>query len=164
MYIRQNPLFSFETLINYQPKTQLALVLEKIDFTPCLKKLPVKSRRGPSRHPVMAMIRALVAKQLQGIPTVAELVNRLKRDLIFFYDCGFSVEKPAPSQATFSRLFQQLSHSKALNTLFEALVQQAQVSKLIQSEVVAIDGSAINAYEHAAPKKDLVDDGHFITI
>jgi len=160
LYIRQNPLFSFETLMNYQPKTQLALVLEKIDLTPCLKKLPVKSRRGPSRHPVMAMIKALVAKQLQGIPTVTELVNRLKHDLVFFYECGFSVEKSAPSRATFSRLFQQLSHSKALNDLFEALVHQAQVSKLIQSKVVAIDGSAINAYEHAAPKKDLVNDGH----
>jgi hypothetical protein len=46
------------------------------------------------------------------------------------------------------------SQSKALNALFEALVQQD------HSDVVAIDGSAINAYKHAAPKKDFVDDGH----
>lgn len=112
MYIRQNPLLSFEILMNYQPKTQLALVLEKMDLTPCLKELHVKSSRGPSRHPVIAMINALVAKQLQGIPTVAELVNRLKHDLVFFYDCGFSVEKSAPSQATFSRLFNNLASPK----------------------------------------------------
>lgn len=160
MYIRQNPLFSFETLMHYQPKTKLALIFERINLTPCLKELPVKSSRGPSRHPVVAMIKALMAKQIQGIPTVVELVNRLKYDLVFFYDCGFSLERSAPSPATFSRLFQQLSQSEALNALFGALVEQAKSSNLIRGDVVAIDGSAINAYEHAIAKKDLIDGGN----
>ena len=91
MYIRHQPLFSFETLLEYQPKTRLALLFEILDFHPCLKALPAKSIRGPKGFSAESMLRALVAKQLYQIPTFSQLVERLEQDLSFAYDCGFSL-------------------------------------------------------------------------
>ena len=86
MYIRHQPLFSFETLLEYQPKTRLALLFETLDFHPCLKALPAKSIRGPKGFSAESMLRALVAKQLYQIPTFSQLVERMEQDLSFAYD------------------------------------------------------------------------------
>ena len=77
MYIRHQPLFSFETLQEYQPKTRLTLLFETLDLHPCLKELPAKSIRGPKGYCGYALLRALLAKQLFQIPTFTLLVERL---------------------------------------------------------------------------------------
>ena len=159
MYIRHQPLFSFETLQEYQPKTRLALLFETLDLHPCLKELPAKSIRGPKGYCGYALLRALVAKQLFQIPTFTLLVERLAQDLSFAYDCGFRIGDSRPSVATFSRFYQRLSQIGALEKLFESLVTEAMEQHIIQADVVAIDASQINAYEKARPKKQLTDDG-----
>ena len=157
MYIRHQPLFSFETLQEYQPKTRMALLFETLDLHPCLKELPAKAIRGPKGFSSNAMLRALLAKQLYQIPTFSLLVERLERDLSFAYDCGFRICDSRPSVATFSRFYQRLSQTGALGKLFESLVAQAMEKEIIQADVVAIDASQINAYEKARPKKQLTD-------
>ncbi|MEA4834374.1 MAG: transposase [Anaeromusa sp.] len=159
MYIRHQPLFSFETLQEYQPKTRLGLLFETLDLHPCLKELPAKSIRGPKGYCGYAMLRALVAKQLFQIPTFTLLVERLAQDLSFAYDCGFRIGDSRPSVATFSRFYQRLSQIGALEKLFESLVTEAMEQCIVQADVVAIDASQINAYEKARPKKQLADDG-----
>ena len=159
MYIRHQPLFSFETLQEYQPKTRLALLFETLDLHPCLKELPAKSIRGPKGYCGYALLRALVAKQLFQIPTFTLLVERLAQDLSFAYDCGFRIGDARPSVATFSRFYQRLSQIGALEKLFESLVTEAMEQHIVQADVVAIDASQINAYEKAHPKKQLTDDG-----
>ena len=159
MYIRHQPLFSFETLQEYQPKTRLGLLFETLDLHPCLKELPAKSIRGPKGYCGYAMLRSLVAKQLFQIPTFTLLVERLAQDLSFAYDCGFRIGDARPSVATFSRFYQRLSQTGALGKLFESLVSQATQQTIVQADVVAIDASQINAYEKAHPKKQLTDDG-----
>ena len=159
MYIRHQPLFSFETLQEYQPKTRLGLLFETLDLHPCLKELPAKSIRGPKGYCGYAMLRALVAKQLFQIPTFTLLVERLAQDLSFAYDCGFRIGDSRPSVATFSRFYQRLSQIGVLEKLFESLVTEAMEQCIVQADVVAIDASQINAYEKARPKKQLADDG-----
>ena len=163
MYIRHQPLFSFETLLEYQPKTRLALLFEILDFHPCLKALPAKSIRGPKGFSAESMLRALVAKQLYQIPTFSQLVERLEQDLSFAYDCGFSLCEARPSIPTFSRFFQRLSQTGALEALFDSLVQRVRDEHLVTGEAVAIDSSQIDAYEHAQPKSKLPDDDNTAT-
>ena len=100
MYIRHQPLFSFETLQEYQPKTRLGPLFETLDLHPYLKELPAKSIRGPKGYCGYALLRALVAKQLFQIPTFTLLVERLAQDLSFAYDCGFRIGDARPSVAT----------------------------------------------------------------
>ena len=163
MYIRHQPLFSFETLQEYQPKSRLALLFETLDLHPCLKELPAKSIRGPKGFSGYALLRALLAKQLFQIPTFTLLVERLAQDLSFAYDCGFRICDSRPSVATFSRFYQRLSKTGALGKLFESLVSQAIDQNIIQADVVAIDASQINAYEKARPKKQLADEDNAAT-
>ena len=163
MYIRHNPLFSFDTLMQYQPKTRLAMVFESIDLHPCLKALPEKSIRGPKGYNSSALIKAFLAMRLCSIPTVTSLVERMKSDLLFCYDCGFSMTQSVPSSATFSRFFQKITDTEGLQELFSSLVDTACADDLIAGEVVAIDASAIDAYEKPVPKKDLKDDGNHAT-
>lgn len=158
MYVRHQPLFSFETLLEYQPKTRLGLLFETLDLHPCLKGLPAKSLRGPKGYCGYAMLRALVAKQLFQIPTFTLLVERLAQDLSFAYDCGFRIGDARPSVATFSRFYHRLSQTGALGKLFESLVSQVMEQNIVLADVVAIDASQINAYEKARPKKQITDD------
>ena len=158
MYIRHQPLFSFETLQEYQPKTRLTLLFETLDLHPCLKELPAKSIRGPKGYCGYALLRALLAKQLFQIPTFTLLVERLAQDLSFAYDCGFRIGDARPSVATFSRFYQRLSQTGALGKLFESLVSQALEQNIAIADVVSIDASQINAYEKARPKKQITDD------
>lgn len=157
MYIRHQPLFSFETLQEYQPKSRLALLFESLDLHPCVKEFPAKSIRGPKGFSYSAMLRALLAKQLFQIPTFSLLVERLERDLSFAYDCGFRICDARPFVATFSRFYQRIIQTGALGKLFESLVSQAIEKNIIQADVVAIDASQINAYEKARLKKQLAD-------
>lgn len=158
MYIRHQPLFSFETLQEYQPKSRLTLLFETLDLHPCLKELPAQSIRGPKGFSRSAMLHALLAKQLYQIPTFTLLVERLERDLSFAHDCGFRICDARPSVATFSRFYHHLSQTGALGKLFESLVRQGLEKELIQTGAIAIDASQINAYEKARPRKHLTEE------
>ncbi len=159
MYIRQNPLFSFDTLMQYQPKTRLAIVFESIDLHPFLNELPDKSIRGPKGYSSSALIKGLLAMRLCSIPTVTSLVERLKTDLVFCYDCGFSITQPVPSLATFSRFYKKIADTEGLQAQFSALVDISTEDGLISGDAVAIDASAIEAYEKPVPRKNLIDNG-----
>ncbi|HML34177.1 transposase [Sporomusa sphaeroides] len=159
MYIRQNSLFSFDTLMQYQPQTRLSMLFNELDAYPAIKELPAKSVRGPKGYSVAALLRAYVAKQVCGIPTVTKLVERLNTDLVFRYDCGFSTIGSVPSSATFSRFFNILSDNQALKPLFNHLIEQTDRLGIISGDVAAIDASAIVAYEKTVPKKNVIDDG-----
>lgn len=159
LYIRQNPLFSFDTLMKYQPRTRLAKLFESLDIYPVIRSMPAKSSRGPKGYSLFAMVRALIAKQVCGIQTVTQLVERLKSDVVFRYDCGFSTNGSVPSSATFSRRFDMLNATEGLHSLFTDLVEKATAMQLISGEVIAIDASKIDAYEKTIPKKEVTDDG-----
>ena len=76
MYIRQNPLFSFDTLMKYEPQTRLSMVFNEINVYPVIRELPVKSAQGPKGYSFVALLRADIAKQVCGIPTVTRLLER----------------------------------------------------------------------------------------
>lgn len=154
MYIRQEPLLSFEDLMELQPQTKLELILENVDWSEVVKIIP-RSRKGPNGYHPIPIIRALLAQQIEQIPTRAALVRRLVTDPVFRYVCGFNVIGKVPSEATFSRYYSILSQTDYLERVYLGLVNRAIQLGLMETDVVAIDATDLTSYERAKPKKKL---------
>ena len=71
MYIRQQPLISFEDLMDLQPRTKLELIFSQIDLSELVSKVKSSSRRGPKGYNAAPVIRALFAQTIESIPTRA---------------------------------------------------------------------------------------------
>lgn len=73
--------------------------------------LAVVSKRSiygaPTELNYAAMIYALVACIVERIPTIKDLVKRLRHDFMFHLECGFLFSDRIPSEASFSRLTQK---------------------------------------------------------
>jgi transposase len=87
------------------------------------------------------MIYALVARILERIPTIKDLIKRLTQDFMFRLDCGFLFSDRIPSEASFSRLTSKLSDSTALELVQESLLLQAIQEGFVCDEAVAIDAT-----------------------
>jgi IS5 family transposase len=146
LYILQQTLFSFEELMELELKERLPLFFSALDLRPIVKKLISELPQGAKGYPKDAILRSLLAAPLVGISTFTGLVERLESDLRFRYQCGFGIGK-APSVATFSRAFKKIAETKAMDELFTVLTNECRERGIINGEVIAIDSTAINAYE-----------------
>lgn len=155
MYIRQELLLSFEDLMALQPQTKLELLFQEMDLTIFQKEVTYFSKRGPIGHDPVPIIRALIAQQVENIPTRAALVRRLKSDPVLRYTCGFNVIGKIPSEATFSRYYTKLSKDDKLETCYFGLVTRAIELGIMGTETIAIDATDLASYERAQPKKNL---------
>ena len=161
MYILQGSLFSFEELMDLEPKQKYPALFAALDLTPFVKELRKSSPLGRKGRDTESMLRALLAGLCEEIPTFTKLVSRLKSDLRFRYYCGFGIDEEPPSVSTFSRFFQRLTNQRLPERIFRYLVDVCRREGLIVGEKVAIDSSEIDAYEKAVPKsKTIQDDQH----
>ncbi|MBR0599522.1 transposase [Sinanaerobacter chloroacetimidivorans] len=125
MYIRQETLFSFEEILKFQKETRLELIFSKLDLSKLSKKLGKSSyARGPKGYCVMNLIYALIAMQVERIPTMKDLVQKLNENPVLRYNCGFDILGSVPSESTFSRFMSGLSLSDELSSLFRKIVLQ----------------------------------------
>ena len=138
MYILQQVPFSFEDLMELELKERLPLFFSALDLRPIIKKLRSNSPQGAKGFPKDAILRALLAAPLVGISTFTGLVERLESDIKFRYQCGFGVGR-VPSVATFSRVFQKITETKAMDELFTVLVNECRERGIINGEIIAID-------------------------
>ena len=160
MNIRHEALFSFETLLKYEPQTRLAKILTTLQLNLMNIKLASHSSpRGPIGYSKLCLLRALIAKYAYAIPNTAKLVERLRSDIILRYDCGFTLCEGIPSTATFSRFIQMIAEDSSLQDIFDELVQRAITAGIIDGTHVAIDASKIDAYEKTLPRKQIICDG-----
>ncbi|WP_205665618.1 transposase [Anoxybacter fermentans] len=157
MYIRQQSLLSFENIIALQPKTKLELIFENIDLSEATKLLP-RFGRGPKGYDLIPIVRALLAQQIEQIPTRAALVRRLVTDPVLRYACGFNIIGKVPSEATFSRYFNILNENGFLQKIYFDLVDKAMELGLMDTKVIAIDATDLTSYERVKPKKKLNSD------
>ncbi|XXF54729.1 transposase [Thermoanaerobacterium thermosaccharolyticum] len=79
-------------------------------------------KRGPKGYDPLPLLYALVAMQLEKIQNIVKLVDRLKSDPVFRYNCGFNVLGSVPSTSTFSRFLNLISKSEALEEDFKQLI------------------------------------------
>ncbi|MDU1006868.1 transposase [Clostridium butyricum] len=160
MYIQQECLFSFEEILKFQPKSKLEIILAELDFENLISELSKSHTScGPKGYSIRAMLNAFIAMQVERIPTLTDLSEKLKTNPILRYSCGFSVLEKTPSTPTISRFLQKISCNNALEKEFYNIVEKAISLGIIDGTEVAIDATKIDAYEKAQPTKKLNNDG-----
>jgi hypothetical protein len=92
-----------------------------------------------------------VAKAVLGLATTAGLLERLMIDRTLRRICGFPLCKKLPSEATFSRAFDEFAEAGLGPRVHEALIKEHLGDQLIGH--VSRDGTAIEAREHRARKE-----------
>ena len=152
MYILQENLFSFEELQKIEFRIRLPIFFSTLDLRPYAKDLISSSPQGATPHNREGILRALLAAPLEGITTFTDLHDRIDKDLRFRYQCGFDISRRAPSISTLSRVFNMLTQKGLAEKLFYDLVQQCYEEDIIIGENIAIDSTAIDAYERKKPK------------
>ncbi|MBN2981045.1 MULTISPECIES: transposase [Cohnella] len=153
MYILQESLFSFDVLQKLESKERLPIFFSALDLRPYAKELRSHSPRGADGHCRQGILRALLAAPLENIDTFTGLHHRLDVDLRFRYQCGLRLDREAPSIATLSRVFAELTSKGQAQRLFDDLVVQCKKEGIIDGSHVAIDSAAIHAYEKKQPKR-----------
>ena len=93
--------------------TQIYKLLLKGDFFPIPKVLALfekESRVGPPvKLNYQALLRSLIVRIHENIPTQKALIARLKSDLRLKLSVGFLYSDPIPSEATYSRVMSILA-------------------------------------------------------
>ncbi|MDT3698107.1 MAG: transposase [Thermincola sp.] len=152
MYILQQNLFSFEQWLEIESEHRLKLFFSVLNLRPYTKELQSKSSRGRKPENREAILRALLIAPFENISEFTALRDRLVSDIRFRYQCGFELPKRIPSIATFSRVFGQIVEKEIAQKLFNDLVQQCLDANIVVGETIAIDSTAIDAYEKKQPK------------
>jgi len=138
-------------LTKLQQKFIEVLEVSQIDsFIPYVGKRacrPTKSR--------MALARCFLAKAVYNMATTEILIERLKSDLSLRRLCGYEKLEQLPSQATFSRAFDEFSKSRLAELVHKNMVSQYLGEQLIGH--VSRDSTAINAREKPLKKPKKVD-------
>jgi hypothetical protein len=86
-----------------------------------------------------------VAKVVLGLSTTTGLIERLKVDRALRRICGFALCKREPSEATFSRVFDEFAQMHLAERVHEALIKGHLGDELIGH--ISRDGTAIEARE-----------------
>lgn len=89
---------------------------------------------------------AFVAKTVLGLGTTVGLIERLTIDRALRRICGFSMYGKLPSEATFSRAFDEFAQARLAERVHEALIKEHLGDELIGH--ISRDGTAIKAREH----------------
>ena len=144
MYIRQGCFFSFEEILKFQPKSKLEMILSELCFDNLISELrKLHTTCGPKGYPVQTLINAFIAMQVERIPTLTDLSEKLKTNPILRYCCGFEVLGKTPSKATLSRFLTKLSTTTSLEQEFHNLVKKAVDIGIIEGSEVAIDSTKV---------------------
>ena len=101
---------------------------------------------GRPPHERSWLANAFMAKTVLGICTTRGLIERLTIDRALRRICGFPACKKLPSEATFSRAFDEFSEGRLADRVHEALIKEHLGAELIGH--ISRDGTAINAREH----------------
>jgi hypothetical protein len=94
---------------------------------------------------------AFVAKAVLGLATTVGLIERLMIDRALRRICGFPLHKTLPSEATFSRAFDEFAEGGLGQRVHEALIKEHLGDQLIGH--LSRDGTAIEARERPSRKE-----------
>lgn len=152
--IRQESFFDITELYAMEPTQRFDAILSTINLDPIMTVVAKKSRYGrPPKLNYGAMVQSLIIKYVEGIKEMKELVQRLKNDPFFRFDCGFLVSDDVPSEASYSRMIQTLAEADILSSVQDELVYQAILEGFIQDDVVAIDATHFEARDRATSQE-----------
>lgn len=136
------------------------MILSELCFDNLISELrKLHTTCGPKGYPVQTLINAFIAMQVERIPTLTDLSEKLKTNPILRYCCGFELLGRTPSTATLSRFLTKLSMITSLEQEFHKIVRKAIDIGIIDGSEVAIDSTKIDAYKKSQPKKHLKNHG-----
>ncbi|MEC0665474.1 IS1182 family transposase [Priestia flexa] len=153
--IRQGSLFDLQDLYDLEPTHRFEAVFSTIEMDPILFIVSKKALYGaPVQLNYAAMIYSLTARILERIPTIKDLIKRLKNDYMFRLDCGFLLSDAIPSEASYSRMLTKLAESDVLERVKETQILQAILEGFIMDDTVALDATHIEARDQAPAKEE----------
>ena len=83
MYIQQECLFSFEEILKFQPKSKLEMILAQLDFDNLISELSKSNTScGPKGYSIRTMINAFIAMQVERIPTLTDLSEKVLKQIL----------------------------------------------------------------------------------
>ncbi len=106
---------------------------------------------GRPPHERAWLANAFVAKSVLGLSTTTALIERLLMDRALRRICGFPLCKKLPSEATFSRAFEEFADGCLAERVHEALIKDHLGDQLIGH--LSRDGTAIDARERPVRTK-----------
>lgn len=153
--IRQTSLFGIQELYEMEPPHRYDAIISAINLDKIYHVVKKESRFGaPEELNHAAMIISVFIRYVERIPTIKDLVKRLKEDTPFKLNCGFLVSDVIPSEASYSRLITKLAESDVLEIVQEAVVNQAISEGFIIDETIAIDATHFESRDQAPAKAD----------
>ena len=108
---------------------RLIVVLEAANVGAFVARWPTRPGRPPCDRAALA--RAFLAKSVLGLPTTAALIERLEIDAALRRLCGWEGRRAVPSEATFSRAFDEFAAADVAGRVHEGLVAKTQKPRLI---------------------------------
>src|ERR1700735_212264 len=128
---------------------RLATTLDVIGLEAFVPEPP----RGPGRPPEdrRALARAFVAKAMLGVPTTNALIERLAVDKSLRRILGWEGRSQVPSEATFSRAFEEFARGDLPDKMHAALIARTLGGRIVG--VIARDATEIEAREKPAKKE-----------
>ncbi len=142
--IRQGSLFTLEELFDMEPTHRFDAIFSTININPLIRVVSKKSSYGaPVQLNYAAMFYSLVARITERIPTIKDLIKRLKNDFIFRLDCGFLLSDEIPSEASFSRFIRKIKEANILQEMNQDLIIQAIEEGFVEDEHIAIDTTTL---------------------
>jgi hypothetical protein len=110
---------------------------------PCFPEVPKKTRGRPGFSRV-ALLRALIYKNLRGLPSLSELVFELRNNPVISELLGFPAWETPPSIERFSHFLRDTANLD-LQTLRRLLVHHLIDEKVIIGSTIAMDSCGIEA-------------------
>lgn len=154
-YSSRELLFSLQDLYKMQQCHRFEAIFATLDITSILSLVRKKSLYGaPASVNYTAAIYSLIARIVERISTIKDLVRRLRADIQFRMDCGFMLSESIPSEASYSRLIQEISQSHALEDMQVELPKQAMVEQFVSDDTVPIDATHVEARDQAPTKAE----------
>ena len=97
-----------------------------------------------------SIARSFIAKAVYNLPTTRALIDRLHCDPVTRRICGFERSDRLPSEATFSRVFDEFARTDFVSLLQDEFIKRFHSGSLF--EYVSRDSTAISAREKTATK------------
>lgn len=152
--VKQMSLFDIQQLLNMQSSRRFDAIFATIDIQPIGQLFSKKTMRGAPRElNYGAMIRSLIIRIVERIPTMKDLVKRLANDVLFYLDCGFLFSDVVPSEASYSRMIDVISQSNVMDYMQDQLIQTAFTEGFLCDEQIAMDATHFESRDASKPSE-----------
>ncbi|MHA6261264.1 transposase [Sporosarcina sp. CAU 1771] len=161
--VRQQSFFDTQELYKMEPTHRFNAIFSTINLEPIWSLFNKNTNVGAPRElNYGAMVYSLIARVVERIVTIKDLVKRLEDDPFSRFNCGFLHADTLPSESSYSRMIRLISESDAMARVHDELILLAIDEDHITEENIVIDATHFEARDRAkaaekeekpAPKK-----------